>query len=72
MGKRLGGMQDGFEERSDEISQGQFVAWLFVAEHMGTVEAIFAVLDGSTYGTNTGPNSAIYAQPQATYYVEIT
>ena len=51
----------GFEECSDEISQGQFVAWPFVAEHTGTVEAVFAVLDGSNYGTNTGSEVGIYA-----------
>ena len=45
---------------SDEISQGQFVAWPFVAEHTGTVEAVFAVLAGSRGGTNTGAEIGIY------------
>ena len=61
----------GFEECSDEISQGQFVAWPFVAEHSGTVEAIFAVLDGSNYGTNTGSELGIYAN-RTYHYAEIT
>ena len=60
----------GFEECSDEISQGQFVAWPFVAEHTGTVEAIFAVLDGSNYGTNTGSELGIYAN-RVYHYAEI-
>ncbi len=49
--------KNGFKECSDEISQGQFVAWPFVAEHTGTVEAIFAVLDGTgtdQHGVRTG------------------
>ena len=45
---------------SDEISQGQFVAWPFVAEHTGTIEAVFAVLAGSRGGTNTGAEIGIY------------
>ncbi len=62
--------KNGFEECSDEISQGQFVAWPFVAEHTGTVEAIFAVLDGSNYGTNTGSEVGIYAN-RTYHYAEI-
>ncbi len=63
--------KNGFEQCSDEISQGQFVAWPFVAEHTGTVEAIFAVLDGSNYGTNTGSELGIYAN-RTYHYAEIT
>ena len=62
--------KDGIEECSDEISQGQFVAWPFVAEHTGTVDAIFAVLDGSNYGTNTGSEVGIYAN-RIYHYAEI-
>ena len=62
--------KNGFEECSDEISQGQFVAWPFVAEHTGTVEAIFAVIDGSNYGTNTGSELGIYAN-RTYHYAEI-
>jgi hypothetical protein len=53
---------------ADQISQGQFVAWPFVAEHSGTVEAIFAILGTSV---NTGAEIGIYAN--RTYaYPEIT
>ncbi|HUH80896.1 MAG TPA: DUF4082 domain-containing protein [Solirubrobacteraceae bacterium] len=55
----------------DEISQGQFVAWPFVAEHTGTVEAIFAVLYGSARGTNTGSEIGIFAN-RVYRYAEIT
>jgi len=49
---------------SDEISAGQFVAWPFVAEHTGTVEAIFAVL---ATGTTTGAEVGIFANRRYNY-----
>ena len=40
---------------ADEISQAQFVAWPFVAEHTGTVKAVFAALaTGETTGAEVG------------------
>jgi hypothetical protein len=53
---------------ADEISAGQFVAWPFVAEHTGTVEAIFAVLATSA---NTGAEIGIFANRKYSY-AEIT
>jgi hypothetical protein len=50
---------------ADEISQGQFVAWPFVAEHSGTVTAIFAVLGTSVF--NTGAEVGIYANRRYSY-----
>ncbi len=52
---------------ADEISQGQFVAWPFVAEHTGTVEAIFAAL-GTSH--DTGVEIGIYANRRY-HYTEI-
>ncbi len=49
---------------ADEISEGQFVAWPFIAEHTGTVEAIFAVLGTSG---NTGAEVGIYANRTYAY-----
>jgi hypothetical protein len=49
---------------ADQISQGQFVAWPFIAEHTGTVEAIFAVLSTSQ---NTGAEIGIYANRKYSY-----
>ncbi len=49
---------------ADEISQGQFVAWPFIAEHTGTVEAIFAIL-GTSH--NTGAEIGIYANRKYSY-----
>ena len=49
---------------SDEVSAGQFVAWPFVAEHTGTVEAIFAVL---ATGATTGAEVGIYANRRYNY-----
>ena len=48
----------------DEISAGQFVAWPFIAEHTGTVEALFAVSDT---GYNTGVEVGIYANRKYSY-----
>ncbi len=50
---------------ADEISQGQFVAWPFIAQHSGTVEAIFAAL--GTNSGNTGAEIGIYANRVYSY-----
>jgi hypothetical protein len=51
-------------ECADEISAGQFVAWPFIAEHSGTIEAIFAVLATSN---NTGAEVGIFANRKYSY-----
>ena len=55
------------KECADEISQAQFVGWPFIAEHTGTVEAIFAAL---ATGEATGAEVGIFANRKY-HYVEI-
>ncbi len=52
---------------ADEISQSQFVAWPFIAEHTGTVDAIFAALGT---GETTGAEVGIFANRRY-HYAEI-
>ena len=52
---------------ADEISQSQFVGWPFIAEHTGTVEAIFAAL---ATGEATGAEVGIFANRRY-HYAEI-
>ncbi|HTY96853.1 MAG TPA: IPT/TIG domain-containing protein [Solirubrobacteraceae bacterium] len=52
---------------ADEISQAQFVGWPFIAEHTGTVEAIFAAL---ATGEATGAEVGIFANRRY-HYAEI-
>ena len=52
---------------ADEISQSQFVAWPFIAEHTGTVDAIFAALGK---GETTGAEVGIFANRRY-HYAEI-
>ena len=49
---------------ADEISQSQFVGWPFIAEHTGTVEAIFAAL---ATGEATGAEVGIFANRKYKY-----
>jgi hypothetical protein len=51
-------------ECADEISAGQFVAWPFIAEHSGTLEAVFAVLASSA---NTGAEVGVFATRRYSY-----
>ena len=52
---------------ADEISQSQFVAWPFIAEHTGTVDAIYAALGT---GETTGAEVGIFANRRY-HYAEI-